>query len=266
MSGVPRLLPMIAVAIGGVLAMKAVSGLDAAPAFLKQAKAYAEEPAAGERKAGPTGPALAKPPAGPLPETALAAGDAGVPTAAANAVRATPACAAPSADLAKEAGLSPAELRVLQSLQSRRGELDQRAQALDTQTALLEAASAKLDAKLKSLADLKGQIQGLLGQADQRQDAEIQRLVKVYESMKPKDAAEVMSRLDDRVRLPVASKMKERALAAVLAQMPRDEAKKLTEKLATRFASDTLARQVAAADAAQAAPAAGTGKPASRAG
>jgi flagellar motility protein MotE (MotC chaperone) len=200
-----------------------------------------------------------------LPQTALAAGDAAVPTAATNAARATPACAAPAADLAKEAGLSPAELRVLQSLQSRRGELDQRAQALDTQTALFEAASAKLDGKLKALSDLKGQIQGLLGQANQQQDAEIQRLVKVYESMKPKDAAEVMSRLDDRVRLPVASKMKERALAAVLAQMPREEAKKLTEKLATRFAADTLAQQVAAADTATRPAGAGI-KPGARGG
>jgi flagellar motility protein MotE (MotC chaperone) len=240
MSRAPRLLPMIAVAIGGVLAMKAVASLDGAPAFLKQAKAYAEEPAAGEKAAKPAVKGgAAKTPAPAVPPLAVSA-------AATAAVAGQPAVCAPSAvDLAKDAGLSPAELRVLQSLQSRRGELDQRAQALDTQTALLDAAGAKLDAKVKALNDLKAQIQGLLGQANQQQDAELSRLVKVYESMKPKDAAAVMSQLDDRVRLPVASRMKERALAAVLAQMPPAEARKLTEKLAGRFASDTLAQQVA---------------------
>ena len=82
---------------------------------------------------------------------------------------------------------------------------------------------------------LKADMQGLIGQADQKAQAETDRLVTVYEAMKPKDAAAVMALLDDKVRLPIAGKMKERALAAILAQMPPAEAKKLTEKLAGRF-------------------------------
>ena len=74
-----------------------------------------------------------------------------------------------------------------------------------------------------------------MGEADQKTEAEVDRLVTVYQAMRPQDAAAVMAQLDDKVRLPVAGKMKPRSLAAILAQMPPVEAKKLTEKLAGRF-------------------------------
>jgi flagellar motility protein MotE (MotC chaperone) len=243
MSRTPRLLPMIAVAIGGVLAMKAIATIHGAPGFLKEAKARAETAAAGEavkanaQKLKKTQADAASASGQAASSTPPPPGLADPNAAAAALVKASaPAVCAPSAaELAKEAGLSPAELRVLQSLQARRGQLDQREQAIQTELALLSAAEAKVDSKLKSLQDLKGQVQALMGEADQKQQAEIDRLVKVYESMKPRDAAAVMAQLDDKVRLPVAGKMKERVLAAILAQMPPAEAKKLTEKLANRF-------------------------------
>ena len=145
---------------------------------------------------------------------------------------------------------------MLQSLQARRGQLDQREQAIQTELALLQAAEAKVDTKIKTLNDLKTQVQGLMGEADQKAQAEIDRLVKIYEVMKPRDAAAVMVQLDDKVRLPVAGKMKERALSAILAQMPPDEAKKLTEKLAGRFTppSSVTAAADQPAPASQSAP------------
>jgi flagellar motility protein MotE (MotC chaperone) len=165
-------------------------------------------------------------------------------------------CAPTAAELAKEAGLSPAELQVLQNLGARRGELDQRESDLNTQLALLAAAEAKLDAKAKALTGLKADVQALLTQADGREAGEVDRLVKVFEGMKPKDAAPRMMLLDDSVRLPIAAKMKERSLSAIIAQMPPTEAKKLTEALAKRFtAARSLAQNgMAQADAAQAAP------------
>ncbi|MBS0294858.1 MAG: MotE family protein [Proteobacteria bacterium] len=254
-SRVPRLLPLLAVAVGGVLALKVVSGLDGAPAFLKQAAAFAEEapkPAKGKKARGPaSGKADATPDAkGDI------LGDSAAPGAAAAAGATTPApamCAASAEQLAKDAGLSPAELRVLQGLQARRGELDEREQSMQTNLALLGAAETKVDGKLKALTDLKGEIQGMLGQVDAKQDAEVMRLVTVYSKMKPADAAAVMIQLDDKVRVPVAAKMKEAILAQVLGKMPPAEAKKLTEKLASRFQPSISAlQQVAAAENGQA--------------
>jgi flagellar motility protein MotE (MotC chaperone) len=167
-------------------------------------------------------------------------------------------CAPTPAELAKQAGMSPAELQVLQNLGARRGELDQRESDLETQLALLAAAEAKLDAKAKALTGLKADVQNLLTQADGREAAEVDRLVKVFETMKPKDAAPRMTLLEDSVRLPIAAKMKPRILSAVIAQMSPSEAKKLTESLAKRFAAAQTLAQNAIAQADPATPAAGS--------
>jgi hypothetical protein len=114
----------------------------------------------------------------------------------------------------------------------------------------MAAAEAKLDAKVKALSGLKADVQGLLAQADGREATEVDRLVKVFEGMKAKDAAPRMVVLDDSVRLPIAAKMKERSLSAIIAQMPPQEAKRLTESLSRRFsAAQSLAQKVAQVDA-----------------
>jgi flagellar motility protein MotE (MotC chaperone) len=266
MRNVPRILPLVGVAVGGVLAINALSGAQALPDLLSGAKALAEdakpEKAAKDHKgakdekggeAAATGEA--KDAAAQKPAMPVMPGLTPKPAAV---------CAPTAAELAREAGLSPAELQVLQSLGTRRGQLDQREQQLDVQLALMAAAEAKVDAKLKALNGLKADINGLLKQADAKEDAEVDRLVKVFEAMKPKDAAPRIVLLDDSVRLPIAAKMKERALSAILANMPAPEAKKLTEALARRFATaramaeDVQAKAKAAEAAAAAAPAAKT--------
>lgn len=244
MKNVPRILPLVGVAVGGVLAINAMAGAKSLPDLLSGAKAFAEDIAKPEDKKG----------AAKSGEEAPSAESAGQP-AAANAP--PPRVCAPSADaLAKEAGLSPAELRVLQSLGARRGQLDQREQDIDVQLQLLAAAEAKLDAKMKALTGLKGDISGLLGQVDAQKQAEVDRLVVVYQGMKPKDAAARMTLLSDDVRLPIAAKMKERALSAILANMAPAEAKILTERLASRLANPTVEKGKAAiADNAATSPA-----------
>ena len=226
MKPVPRILPLIGVAAGGVLAINALAGARQLPDLLSGAKAFAEGAAKPDRQGKGEKAATGD---------ATDASAKGIPALAPAAKPAAPVCAPTAAELAKEAGLSPAELQVLQSLGERRGQLDQRENDLNTQLALMAAAEAKLDAKVKTMEGLKADIQGLLAQADQKQAAETDRLVKVFEAMKPKDAAPRMVLLDDAVRLPIAAKMKERSLSAILAQMPPAEAKKLTESLAARF-------------------------------
>ena len=146
---------------------------------------------------------------------------------------------------------------MLQSLGERRGQLDSREQAMETQSKLLTAAELKLDAKLKALMALKAELQGLVGQASVQQKEEANRLVAVYEKMKPKDAAPIMAALDDRVRLPVAAQMKPQILASILANMPPAEAKKLTERLADRYskADAATSRAVSALNPARPQPA-----------
>ncbi len=246
----PRFLPVLLIVAGGALAVRALVGVQALPQMLDGAKALAEEVAA-SGKAAPAGkgkaPAPAADPSKPAVPMTVALNKPAPPAA--------PVCAPTPAELAKQAGISPAELQVLQSLGTRRTQLDSREQGLATQIQLLAAAEMKVDAKLKQLTGLKGDIQGLLGQADVQKQAEIARLVTVYEKMKPQEAAARVVLMDDSVRLPLASKMKISALSAMLGQMPPAEAKTLTEKLADRLtAADQAKQAIASATAPQPQP------------
>ena len=213
MARIPRLLPLIAVAIGGVVAVRAIG---VAPGLFEGAKAWAEEAA----------PAAAAAPAKTAPA----------------------ACALTPEQLAQQAGISPAELRIIQSLSQRRTELDARDQDFATMLPLMTAAEQKLDAKVQALEALKAEMKQMLGQVDEREKAEIDRLVQVYSAMRPKDAAPVMASLEDRVRLPVAAAMRPRTLAAIMAQMQPAQAKELTEKLAARFQAQQMAARAIAAE------------------
>lgn len=236
----PRILPLAAVAIGGVLALKVVAEVGILPQALAGARAFAEgvAPGAPPSKSGAAPAVTATTPVDP----------------AAIAARPAPVCAPTAAELARAAGLSPAELNVLQNLGARRTQLDSREAGVDSQLQLLAAAEAKVNARIAALNALKTDVTALLGQADARQEAEIVRMVKVFEGMKPKDAAARFAILDDNVRLPIASRMKERALSAMLAQMPPAEAKRLTESLARRFADARAAAAGGVAAAAAPAP------------
>ena len=241
MKNMPRILPLVGVAIVGVMGINALAGAQSLPDMVSGARAFAEEAANS-----------VKPGAKPDAKAATGAAKDAVATAVLPpAAKPAAVCAPTAAELAKEAGLSPAELQVLQSLGARRGQLDKREQDMDVQLALMAAAEAKLDAKIKALTGMKGDIAKLMVDADAKEQAEIDRLVKVFELMKPKDAAPRMVLLDDSVRLPVASRMKERALSPIIANMPPAEAKKLTEALANRF---TEVKKVAAAAQAAAGP------------
>lgn len=242
MANLPRFLPLVFVAIGGVLAMKAVSSVDSVPDMLKSARAaFAEEAAPAEKTptkaAAKTAETKADGADGAQATNAQATNAMSVMDVASPAATVAPApiCATSINDLAKQAGMSPSELQVLQSLGTRRTQLDAREKQIASQEALIQAADAKLDGRIKQMEALKAQIQGLLDQASKGADEDTARMIKVYESMKPKDAARVLETMRDDVRLPIVAKMKERNLAAILAQMTPAGAKELTEKLAMRM-------------------------------
>ncbi len=227
MAKLPRLLPLIAVAIGGVVAVRAVG---AGPDLFAGAQAWAQE---------------------------------ATPASAPGEVRKPipPVCALTPEQLAQQAGVSVAELRIIQSLKARRLELDGRDTDLATALPLLMAAEQKLDAKMVALNAIKAEMQVLLGQVDEKEKAENDRLVAVYSAMRPREAAAVFTTLDDSVRLPIAAAMRPRGLSAIMAQMSPAAAKELTEKLARRYQGQQLAARAAAADAIRTAPAAATPAP-----
>jgi flagellar motility protein MotE (MotC chaperone) len=127
-----------------------------------------------------------------------------------------------------------AEQELLQRLAERRAELNRRAQDLDQRAALLTAAEQRVNQKLVELEDLRNQIKSLVRQVDQEQRQQIESLVKLYETMRPADAARIMGTLDMGVLIEVVSRMRESKAAPILAAMDASKARELTIQLAER--------------------------------
>jgi len=126
-----------------------------------------------------------------------------------------------------------AELDLLQNLAQRRDDLDKRAKDLDMRDSLLAATAKKVDEKIAELKSLETTVKGLISQHDAEDEQRLKSLVKVYENMKPQDAARIFEKLDMPVLLDVVERMKEQKLAAVLSQMDPAKAKSVTIELAT---------------------------------
>jgi len=121
--------------------------------------------------------------------------------------------------------------QLLEQMAARRTELDEWKKDLDLRASLIEASSHKLDEKIAKLETLKAVTQKLLDEYKVEDNNKIKSMVKVYENMKPKDAATVFDKLDMPILLEIVEQMNERKLSAILAKMDSSNAKKLTEKI-----------------------------------
>ena len=134
---------------------------------------------------------------------------------------------------------SRSEIQVLEQLGSRRTQLDTRERELAMREQLLVAAEQRLEKKVAELKEIEAKIQSLLIQKEEEDEEKLASLVKVYENMKAKDAARIFDRLEMDVLVPVAQRMKEQKIAAVMAKMDSDAAQRLTVELAEILNSDT---------------------------
>lgn len=132
------------------------------------------------------------------------------------------------------AELSPSEIEVLQQLAGRREELDRRAADLQVRENLLKATEKRIEERIQELKQLEARIEATLVQRDAEAERKIKSLVKVYENMKPRDAARIFEQLGMDVLLEVAERMREQKIAPILADMDPQKAKELTVELATR--------------------------------
>ena len=128
--------------------------------------------------------------------------------------------------------LTQGEIDLLQQLAARRELLDTREKDMDLKQGLLKAAEIRIDKKVDELKQLQATIQNLIKTYDKQQSKKLDSLVKIYENMKPKDAAQIFQELDMDTLLMVAERMKERKLAGIMAKMDRAKASEVTVELA----------------------------------
>jgi flagellar motility protein MotE (MotC chaperone) len=233
----PRLLPVTIFAMAGLLAVKSIDLVRAA------VPANAAEHTSAATAAHPAGPPAAhtgnaKTPGTPVPGTAATPAH----TAAAGPTAASKAPATPEA--AEPVPVSDSERTLLLELRQRRQELDIREQTLAAREAVLAAAERKLSTRVDELQALQTRLEGIESARKSHEEANWRGLVKLYESMKPRDAALIFNELDMQVLLQVVDRMKEAKAAAVMAAMQPEKARQVTTELAqmrTRANSDSNA-------------------------
>ena len=128
--------------------------------------------------------------------------------------------------------LTDEDIDLLQALSARREALDRREQAIDQRAALLKAAEARLERKITAFEALRREIEDLVERHSAESQERIAGLVKIYVTMKPKDAARIFSEMETPVLLQVVGAMPERSAAAILAEMDPQQAKSITVALA----------------------------------
>lgn len=222
-----RLLPIAIFALVLLLGVKLVDvWTDVAALSVAQVNAQESPAAPAGAQATPPAPAASEGAAQPAVQAPA------VPTRIASAT--TPKLTNPS-DFPEDPTLySPADIDVLQKLAQRRTELEAWAGDLTMREQLLKATEGKLEDRLAELKTVQTSVKGLLRQYDQEQETKLKSLVKIYETMKPKDAARIFEQLEMDILLDVVERMKEAKVAPVLSAMNPEKARTVTEELALR--------------------------------
>lgn len=190
----PRLLPLTIAALAVTLCVRSVALVRAA------SPAETPSPAPGKTASAPASP-LVQPPIAPPPPP-------------------------------PQPVVSTGERALLLDLRKRREELDGREAALRQRESVLAAAEARLTARLGQLDNLQKRLQALDQARRQRDEANWRGMVKLYESMKPRDAGAIFNDLDLPVLLPILDRMKAAKAAAILAAMQPERARLVTAELA----------------------------------
>lgn len=127
-------------------------------------------------------------------------------------------------DSAGSPGNAPDDSLSREAMQQRQDDLARKEQELRT----LEKS---LDVKLEDLRALESKLQNMLKEADTLKDSKYRHLVDVYSNMKPKQAAQVLETLDEKIAVKILAGMKGRQAGEILGFVIPAKAARLSEAL-----------------------------------
>ena len=134
--------------------------------------------------------------------------------------------------------VSPSERAILERLQARRQELEQRAREIEIRESLLKSAEKRIEGRVEEMKATEAKISTATGQKAEQDAARFKGIITMYEGMKPKDAAKVFDRLEMSVLYEIASQIAPRKMSDILGLMQPEAAERLTVELARRAGTD----------------------------
>jgi flagellar motility protein MotE (MotC chaperone) len=127
---------------------------------------------------------------------------------------------------------SEGEIVLLQELAHRSQEISAREENLKQQTLTLKAAEASMGEKLKHFDLLKQDLLKMLDKLKDKEEKQVEDLVKIYTNMKPKQAAGILNQMDMVTLKEIVKRMAKKKAALIMAAMDTKKAKDLTQTLA----------------------------------
>ncbi|MBP2296007.1 MotE family protein [Azospirillum rugosum] len=226
-----RVLPITLVAILMVLPLKLGALMDGFPVIAQQFDrefGKHERPWATDLKGDGTAepakdPALAMPPVSIAPP----------PPVPAEVALATPSCTDPA-------------LRA--AITEQKADVAARTRHLTEAEAVLAAAETRATAQIQRLGEIKRDVEALMQQRSSLQQEDLKRMVSIYETMKPRDAARIFNDLETDIIIDVLDRMPERRSAPIIAELEDTKAREVTRLVLQRRAlpGDRPAPQAAA--------------------
>lgn len=132
------------------------------------------------------------------------------------------------------------ELEILQKLSERRKKLEEMERSMQMREDLLKASEDRIGKRVDELKSLEDKIGGAAKAKEETKAKELADLVKMYESMKAKDAARVFDKLEIGLAAELGRQMNPKKLGDIVAKMSADQAEKLTVELANRRGAEAV--------------------------
>jgi len=132
----------------------------------------------------------------------------------------------------------PGEESLAARLLRRERSLDLREQTIEEQEQSLRDAEESLRGELADLQAIRDEIRALKVELDDEHEVQVEKLVKMFESMRAKQAAAVLEEAEVPVALGVLRVMKSQRAGPILAAMTPTHAALLTEKIANQPMAD----------------------------
>ena len=123
---------------------------------------------------------------------------------------------------------------LLVAIRERVAALDQREMRVAERESLLEVTEARIQAEIARLEEAERRLAATLALADGASERDVAHLVGVYETMKPKNAAEIFTSMDPVFAAGFLSRMRADAAAGILGQMEAGAAYAVTAVMAGR--------------------------------
>ena len=136
-------------------------------------------------------------------------------------------------------GVSPETFRMIETIENKNRELKKREEELRIKEVRLEALEAKVRKDLEKIEKSISESKEQMGLQDEKTKENVAALIKVYSSMKPEEAANLVEAIDEDLALKIVSGMKSKIAGQVLSKLDVQVAKRISEKLAGKSKKPT---------------------------